>query len=99
MQGAHPELDVYEKLLGAGVNNIATPLGGGDVDPLRQKSQAQVYLSRGFDPRLHYRFAVKQVGRPLEEYDSAYEMVWAVYDALVGELVANLGYPSLDNST
>lgn len=69
-----------------GVSKIAMPLAGGDVSD--QRSITQSYLSEGFDPRIHYRFVVKQVGRPLEDYDLPYEMVWSVYDALIGEFAS-----------
>ena len=37
-----------------------------------------------FDARIHYRLAVKEVGRPLESYRDPQELVWVVYCALLG---------------
>ncbi|KAJ3485962.1 hypothetical protein NLI96_g4581 [Meripilus lineatus] len=90
----HPELDTYKLLHAKNVRYIATPVGGGDVasDPCQpkgslQKTAAQEYLStalgRSYAARVHYRFAVEEIGRPLEDYRDAKQMVRAVYFALV----------------
>lgn len=84
-----PELDVYARLKKAGVRCIATPIGGGDVDIKTQMSVSREYsrrniASKTFDPRVHYRFAVTQVGRPLEDHSSADEMVGAISCGLLG---------------
>ncbi len=79
------ELEVYEKLHKAKVQNIATPIGGGDVDPDNQRTITEKYITGGSpDSRVHYRFAVRQVGRPLETYSTAREMVGFIHDAVIG---------------
>ncbi|KAJ3491198.1 hypothetical protein NLI96_g874 [Meripilus lineatus] len=79
----HSELDTYTKLKQAGVENIATPLGGGRLE---HKTITQEYLSEvqgaSYDGREHYRFAVLEIGIPLEEYEEPLEMVTAILDAV-----------------
>lgn len=83
----HPELETYTKLSQAGVERIATPLGGGKLE--LQKTITQEYLPRSQNDadraRVHYRFAVKEIGRPLEDYDEPIEMLLAVLCAIIGE--------------
>ena len=68
------------------VDYIATPVGGGDVytDGCLQETAVQNGLLKTFDARIHYRLAVKEVGRPLESYRDPQELVWVVYCALRG---------------
>ncbi|KAJ3491200.1 hypothetical protein NLI96_g876 [Meripilus lineatus] len=79
----HSELDTYTKLKQAGVENIATPLGGGRLE---HKTITQEYLSEvqgaSYGGREHYRFAVLEIGIPLEEYEEPLEMVTAILDAV-----------------
>ncbi|KAJ3485960.1 hypothetical protein NLI96_g4583 [Meripilus lineatus] len=95
----HPELETYKKLQANHVPYIATPVGGGNVptDPNDPKSPsqetvAQKYLlktlGRSYSARVHYRFAVKEIGRPLEDYTDAGEMLQAVAFALTAHRVA-----------
>ncbi|KAJ3491199.1 hypothetical protein NLI96_g875 [Meripilus lineatus] len=84
----HQELDTYAKLIDAGVQHIATPLGGGSVcdDPTSShRTLTQSCLSKAhgcsYSARDHYRIIVKEVGRPLEDYRDAKGMALAVYCA------------------
>ena len=93
----HEELDTYARLKKAGVKHIATALGGGPVRGssdinLTQKTVTQTYQSSLRDPsedpsseRVHYRLVLKEVGRPLEDYEKPADMVLVVYDAVEGE--------------
>lgn len=93
-KGVLAELEVYERLVEKNVIHIATPLAGGDVkvDGARQYTRTQKYSGsdehKAFDRRAHYRFVVQQVGRPLEQYKTAAELVSVVYCALLGMSVS-----------
>ncbi|KAJ3481126.1 hypothetical protein NLI96_g7879 [Meripilus lineatus] len=90
----HPELETYEKLRNAKVDFIATPLGGGDVycsasRKSPQQTITQEYLPKPlgheypYSPRKHYRLVLEEVAQPLESYEAPYEMVLALYCAVV----------------
>ena len=92
----HEELDTYARLKKAKVEHIATPLGGGPVPSSNinspQKTVTQTYQSSLRDPSehpscewYHYRLVLKEVGRPLEDYEKPADMVLVVYDAVEGE--------------
>ncbi|KAI0791179.1 hypothetical protein C8Q75DRAFT_62534 [Abortiporus biennis] len=94
----NPELEVYEKLYKAGVKNIATIEGGGDVtypspvDALRSKPQAQntsshVHLGDDKVSRLlqcHNRILIRQLGTPLERYHSSHNLCYYLLLILKG---------------
>ncbi|KAJ3485952.1 hypothetical protein NLI96_g4573 [Meripilus lineatus] len=95
----HPELDTYKRLQAKEVPYIATPVGGGYVfsnsiqsEESLQKTTAQEHLpmvhGQSYCARVHYRFAVKEIGRPLEDYKDAEEMVGAVYYAVTAHRAA-----------
>ncbi len=87
-KGAHSELDVYKDLIKHDVSYIATPIGGGDVvsGTETQKTKTHLFPIKSVDPRVHYRFAVKEIGRPIEEYETPQEMVIVITQALCGAL-------------
>ncbi|KAI0690803.1 hypothetical protein BC835DRAFT_161772 [Cytidiella melzeri] len=79
-----PELTVYKRLQETGVRHVATALGGGYV--ANQCTVTQKYLV-GDEVLLqyrHYRLAMDELARPLENYKSSSEMILVVYDALQG---------------
>ncbi|TCD61770.1 hypothetical protein EIP91_007972 [Steccherinum ochraceum] len=93
-KGITPESDIYRTLNAKGVSNVATLLCGGDVSSdspsddgattVLQRTRAQKYLPRHQTPRVHHRLVLKEVARPLEEYENSFELCRATYGALCG---------------
>lgn len=92
-----PEGRVYEKLKIAKVRNIPDCLSSGDIATdqyhatktcfyLKESwacvSEAQL---RHFIPHRHYRLTLDVIGRLLTNFQTSYEMVYAVRDAIIGE--------------
>ena len=92
-----PEGRVYEVLKSCGVRNIPDCLSSGDIatdqyhasktctylkEPWACLSEAQL---RNFIPHRHYRLTLDVIGRPLTSFQTSYEMVSAVHDAIIGE--------------
>ncbi|KAJ8453756.1 hypothetical protein ONZ51_g13419 [Trametes cubensis] len=68
---SRPEHLVYNRLHSVGTPFIPTLICGGDVGgPRKQVTQVQDYLpSKGRPgPRVHYRIAVAEIGRPLDKF-------------------------------
>ncbi|KAJ3485949.1 hypothetical protein NLI96_g4578 [Meripilus lineatus] len=97
----HLELDTYKRLQAKNVLYVATPVGGGHVgsDPCQpkgsssmQRTLSQVYLSAAhgecYRARVHYRFAVQEICRPLEDYRDVVEMLRAVCFAVAAHKAA-----------
>ncbi|KAJ3485963.1 hypothetical protein NLI96_g4580 [Meripilus lineatus] len=94
-KSCHLELDTFKRLQSKNVSYVATPVGGGYVasgscqpkgSSSLQRTLSQVYLSAAhgeyYRARVHYRFAVQEIGRPLGDYKDAKQMVLAVCCAL-----------------
>ncbi|KAJ3477495.1 hypothetical protein NLI96_g10426 [Meripilus lineatus] len=93
-ESCHPELQTYEKLRQANVQFIATPLGGGDVYCSASRNSPQQTITQDYlpqplgheypySPRKHYRLVLGEVAQPLEDYETPFEMVVALYCAVV----------------
>lgn len=82
-----PEMSIYAHLRKSEVPNIPTVLYGGDVYSLssnaRQETRTQTELD-GFCGYIHTRLVMKEIGRPLSEYQNSHELVVATRDALKG---------------
>lgn len=84
-EGVRTELDVYGKLKKHEVPYIATPIGGGDViSDMEPQSTITHLFVKGVGRLRHYRFAVQQVGRPIEDYETPRDMVMVLSQALSG---------------
>ena len=85
----HPEADVYRKLKDARVRYVATLVAGGDVvdSEGEQETLRRDLLAPNSKPlvKRHHRFVVEQVGIRLHEYKEDWELMHAVFCALVGE--------------
>ncbi|KAF9487103.1 hypothetical protein BDN71DRAFT_1478799 [Pleurotus eryngii] len=84
-----PEIDTLRELKDGGVKYVPTLECGGDLPD--QVTQTAVYATKigkrgdkDIDTRIHVRFVVLQVGRPIERFSSSKEMFQAVYDAFQG---------------
>lgn len=83
-----PEMWTYWKLKTEKVQYIADVLYGGDVhspDGNVQRTRVHRYSSM-LQPRIHTRLVQKQICLPLSDYKDSYELVWVVFQALVGML-------------
>jgi Fungal protein kinase len=94
-----PEGAVYKVLKQHGVRNIPDCLSSGDIstdqyhasktcrylnEPWACHSEAHL---RHFIPHRHYRLTLDVIGRSLTDFRTSYEMVSAVRDAIIGELL------------
>jgi hypothetical protein len=93
-----PEGLVYGELKKHSVRNIPDCLSSGDIATdqyHRSKTCAYVrepwacHSDAHFIPHRHYRLTLDIIGRSLTKYQSSYEMVSAVRDAIIGELLLN----------
>ncbi|KZT64569.1 hypothetical protein DAEQUDRAFT_769561 [Daedalea quercina L-15889] len=78
----HPEGEVYLRLHSKNVPYIATPVAAGDVCDATDGmhcTRAQEFLP-GVPPKLiQYRIILKEIGKPLEEYETSLGLVSAMY--------------------
>lgn len=92
--GIHPELETYARLREFKVQYVATALAGGTVvgsDGQPQTTMAQEVLKTmprdqhvAVPPKaFHYRFVVREIGQPLEEYQHSSQL----WDILVGSII------------
>lgn len=83
----HTEMATYRRLHQAGVESIATPIAGGDIDHHRTKSQIfmqdRPVHTRPVE-RVHTRLVTKEVGRSLETYEGSFELISYVFHAYMG---------------
>ncbi|KAH9936628.1 uncharacterized protein B0H18DRAFT_1165261, partial [Fomitopsis serialis] len=81
----HPEGEVYLELHKHGVQYIATPIAAGDVCGATgeaRSTRAQAFLE-GSPPKLiQYRIILLEIGKPLKEYETSYDLVVAMYCCL-----------------
>ncbi|KAH8096887.1 hypothetical protein BXZ70DRAFT_1009557 [Cristinia sonorae] len=86
------ESDIYRHLKAKDVTGVTTMVCGGDVHspangtspPVLQQTRTQIYLEQHQTCLIHHRIVTEEVGRPLEEYTSSYELCFVMYDALLG---------------
>lgn len=94
LAGIHPELETYARLRGSNVPYVATALAGGTV--IGSNGQAQVTVAQeglktmprdqrvAVPPKaIHYRFVVREIGRPLEEYQPSSQL----WNVLMGSII------------
>ncbi|GJE93731.1 hypothetical protein PsYK624_098920 [Phanerochaete sordida] len=82
--GARNELGVVQHLNAHGVQNVATPLAGGDVRS--GDGAAQLTMSDDWADvaaRVHRRIVLQEVARPLDSHASAGELLRVCYDAVL----------------
>lgn len=86
----------YGTLLKASVRNIPRCLASGDITTDKYHATLTknyitapwaCYAGAHFVPHHHYRLTLDVIGRNLIKFESSYEMVTAVRDALVGEFL------------
>jgi hypothetical protein len=86
----------YARLKEASVRNIPDCLESGDVSTAKyHATKVHIYTTQDwachsdahFIPHRHYRLALDIIGGGLLAYDSSYQMVAAVRDAVIGEFV------------
>jgi hypothetical protein len=89
------EGSTYATLEGKKVRNIAHCLASGDISTSEYhatkthdfvKAPWACHSHTHFVPHQHYRLVLDIIGRSLTAFESSYEMVTAVRDALIGEL-------------
>ncbi|KAI0692338.1 hypothetical protein BC835DRAFT_1236997, partial [Cytidiella melzeri] len=78
------ELDVYKTLKTAGVRNVATAIGGGDIPGQYTVTRESFDLEKVPLERVHCRLVFEQLARPLEAYRSSSDMIVVLFDALQG---------------
>ncbi|KIP03555.1 hypothetical protein PHLGIDRAFT_496602, partial [Phlebiopsis gigantea 11061_1 CR5-6] len=84
----HSEVETYHRLLQHGVRNVATAIAGGDVIGAHgvQKTLSQRFFDGDrvdVPERIHTRLVLKEIGRPLETYKGAKELISVTTQALV----------------
>ncbi|KAH9162841.1 hypothetical protein EDB89DRAFT_1860451, partial [Lactarius sanguifluus] len=93
-----PEGSVYKTLNGAGVRNVPRCLASGDILTAQyHKTQTWDYVKQPwachsdthFLPHRHYHLTLDIIGRLLVQFNSSYEMVRAVRDALIAHMDAH----------
>jgi hypothetical protein len=81
----------YDTLMQASVRNIPCCLASGDITTdkyhatITKDYTTAPWACAHFVPHQHYRLALDVIGRTLIKFESSYEMVTAVRDALIGE--------------
>ncbi|EKM57029.1 uncharacterized protein PHACADRAFT_142121 [Phanerochaete carnosa HHB-10118-sp] len=85
------ELDTYRRLHQHGVQFIATPIAGEDIDAHRTSSQMlmkdRLNMSRPIE-RIHSRLVTKEVGRPLKDYKDSVDLIQVVSYAVIAHRIA-----------
>ena len=100
-EGVHPEHEVYERLRKHSVTNVPTCLGGGDVRKHSEDTLQRTYVPRDGEldselarseinsplrlPRVHYRLFIKEVLRPLTDFETWRSLLWIFDDGMCGE--------------
>lgn len=87
--GVGPEVETLKQLKSRGVRHVPTLICGGDLPGQETKSHLISNTSwrvghRHIDKRIHTRFVVAEVGRPLEQFTSSRVMLGVIYDAFQG---------------
>ena len=97
MRDIWPEGRLYKKLKIAKVHNIPDCLSSGDITTDQyHASKTCTYLKKSwacvseaqlwhFIPHQHYHLTLDAIRRPLTNFQTSYEMVYAVRDTIIGE--------------
>ncbi|KAF4590681.1 hypothetical protein EYR40_009277 [Pleurotus pulmonarius] len=86
------EVETLAELNEKRVSHVPTLLCGGDLPGQETKTREMGEGTwrvghKRIGTRVHTRFVVAEVGRPLEQFPSSFVMLRAVYDAFQGELI------------
>jgi hypothetical protein len=94
LPGVVKEGEIYDSLHSAKVSHVAPFICGGDIPHHRTRTQdfvaepwARRVGKRLLRPHQHYRLVLGVVGRDLTSFESTWEMVHAIRDAMEGTLV------------
>jgi hypothetical protein len=81
----YTELAAYERLQEKKVRHVATAIAGGDVGD--QKTVTDEYMEEKMRPleHVHCRLVLKELARPLSDYNYSSEMIVLIYHALEGK--------------
>lgn len=83
--GVLNEFEVLKEFLRAGIKHVPTVVAGGFVDGATTVSQK--YIKGVPHEILHnLRFTVKEVGRPIDTFETSRELVQVIYSAFKGML-------------
>ncbi|KAL4245053.1 hypothetical protein ABKN59_010107 [Abortiporus biennis] len=81
----HPEHEVYARLKEHKVPHVGNVVCGGDVGDNDPSTVYLRYITRKHHRRQHYRLVLKEIGRPLSEYQSEYHPPCYLSAALLGK--------------
>lgn len=83
------EFEVLKEFLRAGIKHVPTVVAGGFVDGATTASQEFIKQQTGVAHgiRQNMRFAVKEVGRSIDTFNTPRELVQAIYSAFKGMLL------------
>ncbi|KAI0791359.1 hypothetical protein C8Q75DRAFT_876430 [Abortiporus biennis] len=85
----HPEHEVYARLKEHNVPYVANVVCGGDVGDVNDSTVSQDYIIlRKYRRRNHYRLALKEIGRPLSDYESEYHLIGHLLTVLLAHQCA-----------
>ncbi len=84
-----PEVETLKELKSRGVSHVPTLICGGDLPGQETKSHLISDTTwrvghKHIDKRIHTRFVVAEVGRPLKQFKSSKVMLGVIYDAFQG---------------
>ncbi|KAH9932248.1 uncharacterized protein B0H18DRAFT_987237 [Fomitopsis serialis] len=71
-----PEGEVLKELRAAGVQSVPTPVAEGIDEKIERRPPTAL--------QYHYRLVIKEIGRPLDTFSSALQLVEIIYDVLEG---------------
>lgn len=89
----HLELDTYALLKASSVPAVPTAVGGGVIDDQGTWAQKLFDTTPSPAPRVHCRLVLKEVARPLEDYQDAEHLIRIIYHALQGKLLTSMQAP------
>ncbi|KAH9841811.1 uncharacterized protein C8Q71DRAFT_738905 [Rhodofomes roseus] len=87
----HPEGEVYLRLHSKQVPYIATPVAAGDVRDATggmHHTRAQDFFLDPPPKLIQYRIILKEIGKPLEEYETSFELMSAMYCCIYAHMKA-----------
>ncbi|KAI0070371.1 hypothetical protein K474DRAFT_818883 [Panus rudis PR-1116 ss-1] len=80
-RSSNAESATYDKLRENNVRNVATLLYGGDLPG--QCTRTHEYLVDFKQPMYHHRLVLREIGRPLEDYETSQQLCGLVWQALI----------------
>ncbi|KAH9841817.1 uncharacterized protein C8Q71DRAFT_701115 [Rhodofomes roseus] len=87
----HPEGEVYLRLHSKQVPYIATPVAAGDVLDATggmHHTRAQDFFPDPPPKLIQYRIILEEIGKPLEEYETSFELMSAMYCCIYAHMKA-----------